>query len=293
MTDKRIGSIYYTDDMLILDQTLGNNAFPVLMAINMYTTTGKEPDIEAFDTAQKVAYLFLKQKADINLKKFDEIVKTRKERAQKAAEARWNNARNAKASASNAKDANACTSMNEQCLNANINMNMNMNKNMNIEEEEEERARAKLIDDDWKMVADAYQKQIGMLPMGTALDVLISYVDDLHGETVVKAIEITNKGTPENPYKYLIKILKNFADNGIDSKDKAEAYILDRERRRNNERNRNSGTLWGSSETGKVARGSGTGTGDRADSGTGRGQFSEFAIDLPDSAKEYLASTYI
>ena len=115
-------------------------------------------------------------------------------------------------------------------------------KDIYEEEEEEERARARLIDTDWKMVAEAYQREIGMLPMGTALEVLTSYVDDLGGDVVCKAIEITNQKTPDNPHQFLIAILKNFEKNGIDSREKAEAYLKDRERRKNQNGQRNAST---------------------------------------------------
>lgn len=106
-----------------------------------------------------------------------------------------------------------------------------------IDEEEEENARARerLIDPDWKMVADAYMKQIGPLPYGyTALETLKTYVEDLHGETVVKAIEITNEKQPQDPYSFLMKILKNFDANGVDNVQKVEAYLVERERRKAN-----------------------------------------------------------
>lgn len=130
-------------------------------------------------------------------------------------------------------------------------------KEKDIYEEEEEEvahARERLIDPDWKMVADVYQREIGMLPMGTALDVLTSYVDDLGGDVVCKAIEITNQKTPDNPHQFLVAILKNFEKNGIDSREKAEAYLKDRERRKNQNGQRNAPT------GGLVDQGAGQGT---------------------------------
>ena len=172
----------------------------------------------------------------------------------------------------------------------NKNMNMNINENDKYEEEEEERARARLIDPDWKMVADAYQAQIGMLPMGNALDVLISYVDDLHGETVVKAIEITNEKTPDNPHQFLIAILKNFEKNGIDSREKAEAYLKDRERRIAND-SRGRAQVRGAYQTTEIVRGSRTATGN-AD-GEGGETLSPSERSIRESFDEYLRSTHI
>lgn len=149
------------------------------------------------------------------------------------------------------------------------------------EEEEEERARARLIDPDWKMVADAYQREIGMLPMGTALDVLTSYVDDLGGDVVCKAIEITNQKTPDNPHQFLIAILKNFEKNGIDSREKAEAYLKDRERRKNQNGQRNA------QSNGYIDQGAGQ------SAGAGHGKVSENERAIAQRFQEYLESTYI
>lgn len=149
------------------------------------------------------------------------------------------------------------------------------------DEEEDAHARERLIDPDWKMVADAYQREIGMLPMGTALDVLTSYVDDLGGDVVCKAIQITNEKTPDNPHQFLIAILKNFEKNGIDSREKAEAYLKDRERRKNQNGQRNAST------GGLVDQGAGQGT-DRNDprvSERERANFRRF--------QEYLESTHL
>lgn len=172
----------------------------------------------------------------------------------------------------------------------NKNKNMNMNEKCEEEEEEEERARARLIDPDWKMVADAYQSQIGMLPMGNALDVLTSYVDDLHGDTVVKAIEITNEKTPDNPHQFLIAILKNFEKNGIDSREKAEAYLRDRERRIAND-SRGRAQVRGAYQTAETVRGSRTATGN-AD-GEGGETLSPSERSVRESFEEYLRSTHI
>ena len=163
-------------------------------------------------------------------------------------------------------------------------------KDIYEEEEEEERARARLIDTDWKMVADAYQREIGMLPMGTALDVLTSYVDDLGGDVVCKAIEITNAKTPDNPHQFLVAILKNFEKNGIDSREKAEAYLKDRERRIAND-SRGRAQVRGAYQTAEIVRGSRTATGN-AD-GEGGETLSPSERSIRESFDEYLRSTHI
>lgn len=158
------------------------------------------------------------------------------------------------------------------------------------DEEEEERARERLIDPDWKMVAETYQREIGMLPMGTALDVLTSYVDDLGGDVVCKAIEITNAKTPDNPHQFLIAILKNFDKNGIDSREKAEAYLKDRERRIAND-SRGRAQVRGTYQTAEIVRGSRTATGN-AD-GEGGETLSPSERSIRESFDEYLRSTHI
>lgn len=158
-------------------------------------------------------------------------------------------------------------------------------------EEEEDRTRERLIDPEWKMVADAYQQQIGMLPMGNALDVLISYVEDLHGETVVKAIELTNEKTPDHPYPFLMAILKAFAKNGIDSKEKAEAYVKDRERRIDNDA-RSRTQIRGAYQGAETIRSTGTAAGN-ADGGEDREKLSPSERRIRESFKKYLESTHI
>ena len=149
------------------------------------------------------------------------------------------------------------------------------------EEEEVAHARERLIDPDWKMVAEAYQREIGMLPMGTALDVLTSYVDDLGGDVVCKAIEITNQKTPDNPHQFLMAILKNFEKNGIDSREKVEAYLIERERRKtaNDKRNAQS--------NGYIDQGAGQ------SAGAGQGKVSENERAIAQRFQEYLKSTHI
>ena len=90
---------------------------------------------------------------------------------------------------------------------------------------------AQLYDPQWAKVAEEYERNIGMLPMGTSLDLLQSYVDDLGAEVVCKAIEIVNKASPNNPHTYLRSILKKWVENDINTLDKVEAYTKDLERR--------------------------------------------------------------
>lgn len=87
------------------------------------------------------------------------------------------------------------------------------------------------IDKEWLKVVRAYEAQIGMIPIGTACDILNSYVEDLSADVVVKAIEATNKAQAGNPWKYLKAILDKWAELHVDTVEKADAYCKDLERR--------------------------------------------------------------
>ena len=87
------------------------------------------------------------------------------------------------------------------------------------------------IDPEWLKVVKAYEANIGMIPIGTAGEMLVSYKEDLTADVVVKAIEITNKAQAANPWKYLKAILDKWAELHIDTVDKADAYCKDLERR--------------------------------------------------------------
>ena len=97
--------------------------------------------------------------------------------------------------------------------------------------EEEPELPDGLYDPEWMKVVKAYEANIGMLPMGTAGQMLASYVDDLSADVVVQAIVVTNKAQASNPWKYLKAVLDKWAEQHIDTVEKAEAYCSDLERR--------------------------------------------------------------
>lgn len=233
-----------------------------------------------------------KGSAFLNLGNTDETQDERKARISEARRQAGRKGAQAKLANSGKTKQNVANEANSSKIREEENIEDKNRKECVYEEEEEEVAcaRERLIDSDWKMVADAYQAQIGMLPMGNALDVLTSYVDDLHGETVVKAIEITNEKTPDNPHQFLIAILKNFEKNGIDSREKAEAYLKDRERRIAND-SRSRAQVRGAYQTAEIVRGSRTATGN-AD-GEGGETLSPSERSIRESFDEYLRSTHI
>lgn len=88
------------------------------------------------------------------------------------------------------------------------------------------------VDPGWRSVVMAYESNIGSMPTGRAAETLMTYVEDLTAPVVVKAIEITNENQPNDPRKYLKKVLDNWADQGINTVEKAQAYGLDLQRRK-------------------------------------------------------------
>ena len=280
------------------DQELGR----LVRALNYYHMTGETQDLKG---RESMAYTFIKYEIDEADKSYLAKCETnRNNRVKKNELYTGDNDRqrssttvtNRKPSSTIADNCNPSSTIANECegngTKRAIELNRReKNRTEDIEEEEkEERVRAKLIDPDWKMVADAYQQQIGMLPMGNALDVLTSYVDDLHGETVVKAIEITNEKTPDNPYQFLIAILRNFASHGIDSREKAEAYLKERERRMSND-TRNRAQIRGSDQGPETRRDPGAATGN-ADGEAGE-NLSPSERRIRSDFEAYLRSTHI
>lgn len=97
-----------------------------------------------------------------------------------------------------------------------------------LEEAEED----SLSSPDWKRVVDAYHREIGGLPSGTALETFSSYVEDLGPDAVIVAIRKTNEAQPNNPWRFLKAILDRFADANVRSESEALAVCSDHERQR-------------------------------------------------------------
>ncbi len=79
------------------------------------------------------------------------------------------------------------------------------------------------IDPEWKKVYDAYEANIGPMPMGRSLELLTSYVEDMGAEVVVYAIELTNEAQPAAPAKFLRTVLEAFAQGGVRTLAEAQA----------------------------------------------------------------------
>ena len=87
------------------------------------------------------------------------------------------------------------------------------------------------IDPEWRKVVQSYEYNIGLIPVGEAGELLISYYKDLGADVVCKAIEVTNKAQAHIPWKYLQSVLQKWLENGINTPEKADAYTKDLERR--------------------------------------------------------------
>ena len=87
------------------------------------------------------------------------------------------------------------------------------------------------MDQGWLQVVKAYENNIGLLPMGQALDDLQSDYEKLGADIICEAIRVTNKAQAGNPWKYLNAVLKKWIENEIDTLEKAKAYTKDLERR--------------------------------------------------------------
>ncbi len=88
------------------------------------------------------------------------------------------------------------------------------------------------IDPGWRKVVIAYESQIGLLPNGNALEKLLSYYEDLGADTMVVAINETNKAQPRNPWQYLNKILEDYIARGVKSEEMAKANAVEFESKR-------------------------------------------------------------
>lgn len=87
------------------------------------------------------------------------------------------------------------------------------------------------IDPEWLKIVSCYERNIGLVPYGTAGDILASFYEDLGADVVCKAIEVTNTANANNPWKYLQAVLNKWVEQGINTIEKAEAYTKDLERR--------------------------------------------------------------
>ena len=90
------------------------------------------------------------------------------------------------------------------------------------------------IDPEWRRVVLAYEQNIGMIPMGTMGETIMSYYEDLGADVMLEAIKATNMQHPDNPHRFLLAILKRWVDMNVDTPEKAQAAIKEHERKKAN-----------------------------------------------------------
>jgi len=87
------------------------------------------------------------------------------------------------------------------------------------------------IDPEWVRVVQAYENNLGLFPVGTAGERLISYYEDMGADVMIEAIKVTNLKNPNNPATYLNAVLKKWVELGVDSLEKAKAATMDHGRK--------------------------------------------------------------
>ena len=86
-----------------------------------------------------------------------------------------------------------------------------------------------LVDDESMKVATTYEYNIGNLPIGDARERLMQDVDDLSADVMVEAIKLTNLAHPKFPRNYLDSLVHKLRELHIDTVEKFNTYIKDRE----------------------------------------------------------------
>ena len=86
----------------------------------------------------------------------------------------------------------------------------------------------------YKQAMDIWQSNIGKVPMGVVADDMQFYLSKIGLGAFKVACEYTNRGNPDNKQKYVLAVLKNWCDEGVDSAEKAEASIAERISRNKN-----------------------------------------------------------
>lgn len=86
-------------------------------------------------------------------------------------------------------------------------------------------------DAEYMRFARAYEANLGSLPVGKTMETLNSYFEDMGADVLILAVEQTNlAGAISNPEPFILKVLKSWADAGVDSVEKAKAQIKAHER---------------------------------------------------------------
>lgn len=99
-----------------------------------------------------------------------------------------------------------------------------------------------IVDKEWSEFARYYEQNIGLLPHdAVSIGDLEDYLKELSLDVIKKAIEVTCRAQVDFPKPYFMAILKKWRDEGITSAQKADAYIADYERKKENRKKRQDG----------------------------------------------------
>ena len=211
---KGVGITLYPDDIERIRQSVKpQNQFAVILALSRYVTDGIMPSEDELGESGMVAFAFIFEKVDGALRRD----RAKSEKRKQAAEARWEKTRDAG-------EAVSCEAPEPEGK-----------RDLWADSEAESGITLDLLppDDGWMRVAQAYEKQLDLLPCGKALDELMSYYDDLGADVVIYAIDETNGKQPAAPYPYLMSILKAYAKRGFKTVDECVAHSQRLEARRN------------------------------------------------------------
>ena len=110
------------------------------------------------------------------------------------------------------------------------------------QEKPQERASAppESIDEGWQHFAEAYERQIGLIPRDK-VESLSDYYDALGEDVMMLALEQTVKAKPDKPAHFMAAILQRWIEDGVDSLQKAKAAVLDHDRAVEQKNNRPKG----------------------------------------------------
>lgn len=86
-------------------------------------------------------------------------------------------------------------------------------------------------DSEWVRMVKAYETNLGLFPTGATAEKMVDYYNEMGADTMIIAIEHTNKKQPDKPALYLMKVLQKWSEKGITTPQKANAAIIDFERK--------------------------------------------------------------
>lgn len=86
-------------------------------------------------------------------------------------------------------------------------------------------------DPEWVRVLRAYEQNFGLFPPGRECDQIVSYYEDMGADVLCEAIEQARRAKPNKPAPFLLAILARWAEQGVDTVEKAKAATAEHEAR--------------------------------------------------------------